>query len=232
MKNTKKMRFASAIRSIAIIALIAVTGFSLISCNLFSKGGQAFFLSETAAGSRSARNTGGSDTIEFLVTRLMLKDDTAGGGVWIVGSGAHTGDHAGFSAWFDIEGLQQADFYNQPGNKPHSCVYLSIRAIRINDNLYSFNQQNNSPEMISFAGNKGDIPIGIHEGPAFDIIAGDLNKLGPGEHGGGVVPMNIPFQGVSGIRNIEEFIIIVDESKLHNNGILAPEWWKSFSFSE
>jgi len=215
---------------LGFIVFVMALGFSLIGCNdggNGNRGGMAFFLCEDNFGSRSARSARSvsGDTVELLVTRLMLKDDTREGGVWVIG-----GNEGGNPGWYDIEGLQKAAFGNQPQGRPHSCLYLSIKAIRINDNLYRFNEQPNSPAMIPFAGDKGAIPTSPHAGPSFDIIAGDLNKLGPGEHGGGVIPMEIPFQGVSGMQNIEEFIIIIDQSKLHDNGTLRTNWWESFSF--
>jgi len=215
------------IRFFGVITLVAVFGFFLVSCDddNDSQGGKAYFKNANDISSKnalSARSVIEAYDIEFLVYRLMLKDDTGEGGVWVIG-----GNQGGIPGWYDIDGIQKANFGNQPQGRSHSCVFLTISAIKINDKLY---HGTGGSGMNPFLGNKEDITTNPHQGGhGFGIIAGDINKLGPGELTFGD-EKEISFQGVNNMQNIDEFIIIIDTSKLHNDEILASNWWECFSF--
>ena len=114
--------------------------------------------------------------------------------------------------WFDIAGLNRTTVQTPLNNAPHSCIILSIKAIKLNDVLIL---------------GTDDI---IFDSSIFDILAGDLSKLGKHESINHGTP-TIPFNGVTGLQQVEEFIVFVDESKLHTGGILAANWWECFSFS-
>ena len=191
---------------------------NLGTVNQFLKEGKVYFQSKNGS-ARSARSVGGEE-IEFLVTRLVLKDDTREGGVWVVG-----GNEGGVIGWYDIDSIRKANFGNQPQGRPHSCMFLNFHGIRIGDKLYAPSYVG-AADMITFSGNKEDITT---SGCGFGIIAGDKAKLGPG-----VLAVEnekeISFQGVNGMQRIGEFIILVDESVLLTNGDLSNNWWECFSF--
>ena len=200
-----------------VLAVFVLCGFVLISCDKPDHGGEAFFRN-----AKSARNVSGTKfEIEFLVTGMMLKDDTRGGGVWLIG-----GNNASAPGWYDIAGIKRSKFHGQPQGRLHSCILLSIQAIRINDKLYVQDWVDGIPSLHPFDGNKKDITFSFGNG--FHIIAGDITKFGPGqgiEHDA----KQLQFSGVEG-QDIKEFIIQIDETKLHNEGTLLEDWWNSFSF--
>ena len=218
-----------ASRFLWIIALVTVLGGFLVSCEDsvdYTKGGAAYFKNANTVASKSVLSTR-DDTenvydIEFLVYSLTLKDDTQGGGVWVI-----AGNEGGTPGWYDIEGIQRANFGNQPQGRSHSCVLLAIAAVRINDKLY---WGTGSSGMNPFDGNKEDITTDVDKGgTGFMILAGDKAKFGPGIYTAGD-EKEIAFQGVANMDIIDEFIITIDTSKLHNDGELTPNWWECFSF--
>jgi len=132
-----------ASRFLWIIALVTVLGCFLVSCDNNiddsaggggKKGGTVYFKNANLGRTKTiltARDDTQADDIEFLVYSLILKDDTAGGGVWVIG-----GNEGGTPGWYDIDGIQKANFGNQPQGRPHSCVLIAIAAVKINDKLY------------------------------------------------------------------------------------------------
>ena len=204
----------NAIKLIGIIALVSGIGFFLVSCGDGGnppQEGKVFFQSLNNGVQQNARNLS-ENKVEFLVSNLLLVRDDASTNGWLIGNFDAGGPKINNIGWFDIAGLNRTTVKTPLNNAPHSCIRLSIKAIRLNDELIF-------GEDLSFNNEK-----------QFDIVAGDLSKLGKHEYINNGTP-NIPFIGVTGLSQVDEFIIFVDESKLHTNGILADDWWKCFSFS-
>ena len=195
--------------------------------------GQVYVLSGTNNDVRSvmsSRNICGNE-VEFLFVVLMLKDDANEGGTWVIAPGANDGavDNAG---WYDIDGVNRTEFSGTLKQSPHSCFLLRLKGIRINDTFFKPTEDGKS--MCIFDGDKEDYSIDL-SWPMLNLIAGDLNKFGPGEsYDEG--DTNIPFEGIPrGKEYLEEFVIFVDEDKLYDEVdgeiILKDNWWKCFSFT-
>jgi hypothetical protein len=211
---------------LAIMLLTTCDNFGTIRNTL--AGGRLYFQSEGARSLRSVDPPDENYDIEFLVNTLYLVWDVNGGqGVWLIQS-RRPGTDGPFdnAGWYDVAGINQTKIYGHPLGRPHSNVLIEIAAIRIGDNIWRAEHQIITP----FPGNKEDIPIGAHVLPNFALIAGDKSKMGPGFHAAHDAA-NIPFRGINNILYLEEFIILVDESKVHTDGVLNSDWYTAFSFS-
>ena len=205
--------------------IVIVLGMFLLStCNITFKGFgtiigtlnwsvETFFYNSENMNQRSARNTGGSGTgnvIEFFVKELSIACDTDDVYVFLIGDhDSITGTSAG---WYDIDGINRTRLYTGNRNAaPHSSIMLSIGGIRINDNHIDF----------------GDGHI--------NIVAGDPTKqFGYNDDAVTTSPDGgppLPWGGVSNfLAEVSTFIVVVDEEKLHTDGVLNPSWWECFSF--
>jgi hypothetical protein len=221
LTKLKEDLMKNAIKLIVAIALVIAIAFAMTACKNDDgeKEGKVYFQSGSNSSVKSARSLSTGKDIKFLVSNLLLvvdKPEKGGGNAWIVGDDNpnHPKNNIG---WYDIDGLKKEPIFptvNLQG-QPHSCIRLSIKAITLNGN-YIFGSEANSD---------------FTNGGQFDIVAGDLSKLGKHEFVNPGTP-EIPFVGVNGINYIETVIIYADESKLLKaDDTLADEWWNCFSFS-
>jgi len=213
-------------------------GFILAGCPQDSdngglKKGKVYLQSGTgtAKSVRSVRNdNGGEDTIEFLVSNLVLVRDDAPTNGWLIGNFDNTFDgHVNNIGWYDIASLKQAEVSTPLNGAPHSCVRLSIKAIKLKDTFIFY--VNGEGQPISNPESQPQGEFALDSNNQFDIVAGDLSKLGSHENAQGAE--NIGFVGVpAGKEQVEEFIIFVDTSKLlTEDNKLTTDWWECFSFS-
>jgi len=67
-----------------------------------------------------------------------------------------------------------------------------------------------------------------------DIVAGDLTNTYEFHHftvDNTTKKLPGAFNGTDDLyNNVSQFLVVVDESKLHENGTLKEDWWKCFSF--
>jgi hypothetical protein len=205
MKNTR----------FAIFGILLAFGILFSACDDGSTDpgpGKLFFKNKNNSSNKNIRSvTITGNKVEFYVTRFILKNASQyHGGAWIIGDGIITDENKN-RAWYDTDGLNQAEVYNHLGGQPHSCIILSINAIKLNDEII--------------------LEKDLTPGHGIDIVAGDSTKMGAEAVG---APKIIPFDGVTGIDNITEFIIYVDETKLlkveGGELVLVDDWWNCFSF--
>ncbi|MCL1929006.1 MAG: hypothetical protein FWG07_09495 [Treponema sp.] len=217
-------------KKLGVLAIL-VFCLAVISCDTGSTSipdGQVFFQSGTSD-ARNVRSVSG-DNVEFLVSNLLLVRDDAPTNGWLIGESPSVNN----IGWYDVAGLNRTTVCTPLNNAPHSCIRLSINAIRVNDTIIWHNGAGGWPPGFDYLSQYDRFSLaGIW--PPFDIIAGDKSKLGKHEYIG-IGGMDndtpeIPFNGVSGLMQVNEFIIFVDETKLHTNGTIESDWWECFSFS-
>jgi hypothetical protein len=206
-----------------VFGMLLVFGLVFVACDMdnnngnnFSEG-KVYFQSSNSRPSLSVRSVAGN-SIEFLVSNLLLVRDDAPTNGWLIGNFHNSSGQINNIGWYDIDGLKKATVSTSLNGNPHSCIRMSIKAIKLNGTLIFGNESN----------------IGFDNSGQFDIVAGDLAKLGSHEHINSDTPQ-IPFAGVTGLQQVDEFIIVVDESKLleETEGVLSlsDDWWECFSFS-
>jgi hypothetical protein len=208
-----------------VFGMLLVFGLVFVACDLgnndntennFSEG-KVYFQSSNSRHSLSVRSVAGN-SIEFLVSNLLLVRDDAPTNGWLIGKFHNHSGQINNIGWYDIDGLKKATVTTPLNGNPHSCIRMSIKAIKLNEAFIFGNETN----------------IGFDNSGQFDIIAGDLMKLGSHEFIDSNTPQ-IPFNGVTDLQQVDEFIIVVDESKLlkETEGVLSlsDDWWECFSFS-
>jgi len=214
-------------------------GFILVGCPQDSdnggiKKGKVYLQSGTgtAKSGRSVRNdNGGEDTIEFLVSNLLLVRDDAPTNGWLIGNFHNNFDgQVNNIGWYDIASLKQTEVSTPLNGAPHSCVRLSIKDIKLNGTIIFY--LNEQVQAVSNPDSQPQGEIALDNGGQFDIVAGDLAKLGSHENIDDGTP-EIEFVGVpAGKQQVEEFVIFVDTSKLlTGDNKLTTDWWECFSLS-
>ena len=221
-------------KKIPIVLILLACVFLLGTCDLFGtiidtvKGTSVLAYFDSNGNPRSAvnaRNSVSGSNIEFYVTNLLVNCDTDNVGVWLIGDfgNGKGGGRTLNIGWWDIEGINSTRVVTGDRNAaPHSTIKLSIRGIKIDGVVYSVDQNTGAATIST------DNFIKENMG-GFDIWAGDPSKRGH-EYFNPSAP-NLPWAGVSDfLKEVKEFIVVVDEEKLHTDGVPNADWWECFSF--
>ena len=196
---------------ISLLIVIGVIGITFVSCG--GEGGnsiQVFLRSSNNIDARSvAGNVGSENIVEFHVMQLLVNMDNQPYAGWIIRSDNHP-DYPSNHGWYDIASLNRTTVsMGDRHNGPHSVVFMMVNGIKINGNTVMENQW-------------------------VDIVAGDLTTTYEFHHFQVTEQTKkLPgaFNGTDNLySNVSQFLVVVDESKLHDNGTLKADWWECFSF--
>jgi hypothetical protein len=218
-----KKRYIFCILALFMIIMITACDQQFATIHSIISGGSVYFQSGNS--SRNLRSSGESgDIIEFYVLGLFMLDDNSTGQTFII---HYIDQDTGFnnSGWYDIAGINRKRMQGELHFNPHSNVNIIIQAIRINDKTFRYNRYGFPPAWVEFT---GDVDLGDQY--RFGLVAG----TGGNPNHPGIIHAEVrtsSFAGVSGIRWLSEFVIFVDESALHEDGVLKDNWYESFSFS-
>ena len=216
------------IKTILSISAIFVFSVVLSTCDAFGtvigtvrpKQIQTYFQSN--GGARSARNTQSStgSRIEFFVASLLFGHDSGSGSTWIIGFPPSVHNNGG---WYDIDGINRAHVYHHGTPERSSLIRFSIKGVRIDNVVYNFDPWTGAASIFT-----GTFSYDNHSEPLFDIIAGDITK--PGNQFINPNAPVIPMASIANMHEVSEFILVVDEEKLHTDGVPNSNWWECFSF--
>lgn len=182
------------------------------------KGVQTYFQSDGSERSvRSTRSASG-DRVEFFVSNLLFGHDSGSGSTKIIAFPPSSRNNGG---WYDINGINRARVYHSGSPERSSLMRFSIKGVRINDNVYSINESTGAGTLYTGS-------FTYDNNNQFDIIAGDITK--PGNQFISPTAPVLPMKSIPNMREVKEFILKVDESKLHTDGVLEANWWECFSF--
>jgi hypothetical protein len=210
------------IKKFFTIVLLALISFAFTTCDMMGtivgtlSGMQTYFQSGNNA--RASASVSGA-RVEFFVSNLLFGHDSGNGSAWIIGFPPSSHNNGG---WYDIDGINRARVYLQNNSEQSSLMRFSIKGIRIDNTIYKIDQ--NSGEGTQYTGS-----FSYDNNDQFDIIAGDITKSG-NQFLNPASPV-LPMDSIPDLLKVKEFVLLVDESKLHINGVLKDDWWNCFSFS-